>query len=93
MGTTFSRTWKGCEVRTVAVEGGYEYEGVVYKSLSADAARQLGVTRAGMTQLTNLLNLSARVQEALLLGDLRLSERRIRALAAGAEWDDSPWMR
>ena len=27
VGTVFSRTWKGREVRTVAVEGGYEYEG------------------------------------------------------------------
>ena len=51
----------------------------------ADAARQLGVSRARLTQITNLLNLPPRTQEALLLGDLHLSERRIRALAA--EWD------
>ena len=56
-------------------------EGTV--SSYADAARQLGVSRARMTQLTNLLNLSPQVQDALLLGDLHLSERRIRALAAG----------
>ncbi len=35
----------------------------------------------------NLLNLSPFVQEALLLGDLHLSERRIRALVAEAEWE------
>ncbi len=52
----------------------------------AQAARQLGVTRARMAQILNLLNLPPRVQEALLLGDLHLSERRVRALVAGAEW-------
>ncbi len=55
--------------------------------LTPRAARQLGVTRARMTQLTNLLNLSPRVQESLLLGDLHLSERRIRAVVAGVEWE------
>ncbi len=29
---------------------------------------------------------ATRVQEGLLLGDLHLSERRVRALASGAEW-------
>jgi hypothetical protein len=52
---------------------------------------QLGVTRARMSQILNLLNLPPRVQERLLLGDLHLSERPISALAAGAEWElDSP---
>ncbi len=51
----------------------------------ADAARQLGVSRARMSQVLNLLNLPPRVQEGLLLGDLHLSERWMRALAAG--WD------
>ena len=55
----------------------------------ADAARQLGVTRARMSQVLNVLNLSPRVQEGLLLGDLQLSERRIRALVGSGEWDDS----
>ncbi len=53
----------------------------------AHAARQLDVTRARMSQILNLLNLPPRVQEGLLLGDLHLSERRIRALAAGVEWE------
>ncbi len=48
---------------------------------------QLGVTRARMSQILNLLNLPPRVQEGLLLGDLHLSERRVRALVAGAEWE------
>ncbi len=41
-----------------------------------------------MSQVLNLLNLPPRVQEGLLLGDLHLSERRIRALAAGVEWEE-----
>ncbi len=53
----------------------------------ADAARQLGVSRARMSQILNLLNLSPRVQEGLLLGDLHLSERRIRSLVARGEWE------
>ncbi len=53
----------------------------------ADAARQLGVSRARMSQILNLLNLPPRVQEGLLLGDLHLSERRIWALVASAEWE------
>ncbi len=53
----------------------------------AEAARQLGVSRARMSQILNLLNLPPRVQEGLLLGDLHLSERRIRAVAAEAEWE------
>ncbi len=48
---------------------------------------QLGVTRARMSQILNLLNLPPRVQEGLLLGDLHLSERRIRALVGRAEWE------
>ena len=48
-------------------------EGVV--ASYADAARQLGVSRARISQILNLLNLPPRVQEGLLLGDLHLSER------------------
>ena len=36
---------------------------------------------------TNLLNLSPQLQHALLLGDLHLSERRIREVAARGEWE------
>ncbi len=35
VGTVFTRTWRGREVRARRVEGGYESEGVVYRSLSA----------------------------------------------------------
>ncbi len=56
----------------------------------AEAARQLGVSRARMSQILNLLNLPPRVQEGLLLGDLHLSERRIRRLVGRAEWEGPP---
>ncbi len=42
VGTVFTRTWKGREVRTVAVDGGYEYEGAMYRSLSAVAKAVTG---------------------------------------------------
>ncbi len=42
--------------------------------------------RARTWLISNLLTLSPHVQQALLLGDLHLSERRVRALVAGAEW-------
>ncbi len=57
----------------------------------AGAARQLGVTRARITQLTNLLNLSPRVQESLLLGDLHLSERRSLRVSMSKEPSSSPF--
>ena len=45
--------------------------------------------RAGAAQRHQSLH-DPHVQEGLLLGDLHLSERRIRDLVAGAEWDGSP---
>ena len=53
----------------------------------AEAARQLGVTRARMSQVINLLNLSPRVQESFLLGRVHVSERGLRALVAIPKWD------
>ena len=35
VGTRLSRTWKGQEIHVTAVDGGWEYDGVVYRSLSA----------------------------------------------------------
>jgi len=35
IGTTYSRIWHGREVRVTVMHGGFEYEGVVHKSLSA----------------------------------------------------------
>ncbi len=52
----------------------------------ADAARQLGVSRARMSQILNLLNLPSTVQERLLIGRVDLSERRLRRLVGTVEW-------
>ncbi len=61
---------QGTRLRPATVEWLVE-EGTV--ASYADAARQLGVSRARITQLINLLNLSTRRQQALLLGDLSAS--------------------
>src|SRR5262245_60518712 len=37
IGTTYSRVWRGREVRATVVEDGFECDGVIYKSLSAVA--------------------------------------------------------
>ena len=58
----------------------------------ADAARSLGLTRARVTQITNLLQLAPEIQEAIL--DLPLvtngrdpiSERQLRQIAAESDW-------
>jgi len=44
----------------------------------AEAARTLGVTKARMSQVLNLLALPPAVQEQILLGREPLSERRLR---------------
>ena len=44
----------------------------------AQAARVLGMSRARMAQVMNLLGLVARVQEAILAGEVVLSERDLR---------------
>jgi hypothetical protein len=45
----------------------------------ADAAQMLGVTRARMTQIMNLLVLQVELQERVLLGDVRVRERGLRS--------------
>ncbi len=42
VGTVFTRMWRGHDVRAVAVDGGYEHGGVVYRSLSAVAKAVTG---------------------------------------------------
>lgn len=42
LGTTFARTWRGREIRATAVDGGWECEGVVHRSLSAVAKAVTG---------------------------------------------------
>ena len=42
LGTTLTRTWKGREIAATRVEGGWEHDGVVYRSLSAVAKAVTG---------------------------------------------------
>jgi len=41
-GTTLTRVWRGREIRATAVDGGFECDGVLYKSLSAVAKAVTG---------------------------------------------------
>jgi len=52
----------------------------------AEVARLLGISRARVTQIVNLLGLSVRVQEAVLMGGLAVSERVVRANVRGVAW-------
>ncbi len=47
VGTTISRTWKGTEILATCVEGGWECEGVVHRSLSAVARAVTGSHMSG----------------------------------------------
>ena len=59
----------------------------------ADAARRLGLTRARVTQITNLLLLAPTIQEAILdlppvtTGRDPISERQLRPIVAEPDWD------
>ncbi len=59
----------------------------------ACAARRLGLTRARVTQITNLLLLGPSIQEAILdlppltTGRDPVSERQLRSVVAEVEWD------
>lgn len=46
-GTMLCRQWRGREVRTTAVEGGWEHEGTVYKTLTAVAQAVTGTHTSG----------------------------------------------
>ena len=52
----------------------------------AEAARALGVTRARLTQVMNLVLLAPVIQEAMLTGQIRSSERALRRVLAEPEW-------
>ena len=47
----------------------------------AEAARLLGITRARVTQIVNMLNLPVDLQEGILTGEVEMSERALRKLA------------
>ncbi len=48
----------------------------------AEAASRLGVSRARMSQIMNLLTLPPQVQDDILTGKLQASERQLRQLSA-----------
>lgn len=52
----------------------------------ADAARQLGLTRARLTQVMNLPLLDPEVQGRVISGELNVTERALRAVVAEPEW-------
>ena len=53
----------------------------------AEAARLLGLTRARVTQVMNLLLLAPEVQERVLCGDEPVSERHLRDAVGEPVWD------
>lgn len=53
----------------------------------ADVARRLGVTRARLTQIANLLLLAPVLQERVLKGELVATERALRAKVGEPNWE------
>ena len=53
----------------------------------AAAARLLGMTRARMAQVMNLLTLSPTIQESILTGRLAVSERLLRPVVRHVGWE------
>ena len=53
---------------------------------NADAACALGLTRARMTQIMNLLLLNPQIQARILAGALKTTERSFRRVVAEADW-------
>lgn len=56
----------------------------------AATSRILGLTRARMTQVLNLLLLAPGIQERLLLGTLNVPERQLRLAFRSADWGSHP---
>jgi len=56
----------------------------------AASARLLGMTRARMAQVMNLLLLSPGIQEAILAGKMVISERALRAVLTHVSWEEQP---
>ena len=54
----------------------------------AHAARVLGVTRARLSQIQNLLGLSPDIQGAILLSHPQCSERGLREVLRTPDWED-----
>ena len=54
----------------------------------AAAARLLGMTRARMAQVMNLLTLSPTIQDAILTGRLMVGERPLRPVVRHVGWEE-----
>ena len=54
----------------------------------AEAAKDLGVTRARISQVVAMLGLSPAIQERILVGELRSSPRRLRPVLGLADWEE-----
>jgi hypothetical protein len=52
----------------------------------AEAAKKLGISRARMTQVVDLVLLSPHIQERVLLGTMDVHQRRLRATLREANW-------
>ena len=59
----------------------------------AEAARRLGITRARMSQVLALLNLSPAFQEDILSGILILSDSALRSVLGKVCWQIQQWSR
>lgn len=53
-----------------------------------DAARWLGISLARASMLSHLIFLAPAIQEAILRGDTRVSENRLREVCRVAEWGE-----
>ena len=54
----------------------------------ATAARALGLTRARLTQVMNLLLLAPEIQKCIVTRELPLSERDLRRVSAKPDWQE-----
>lgn len=54
----------------------------------SEAARRLGVSRTRMCQIARLRFLAPGIQERVLAGELRVSERGVRGTAGVAGWEE-----
>jgi len=54
----------------------------------ADAAPRLGISRARMSQIARLRWLAPEIQERVLAGELRVSERGVRSVAGVVDWEE-----
>ena len=61
-------------------------EGVVANF--AEIARLMGISRARVTQITDLSLLAPDIQKEILLGDADATERQVRAIVAVLSWDE-----